>query len=273
MFNPISFSEIIFKKYLEIGNHPFKIRIQNLIGKYMFGKGIEVKDEKGTKFCLNANDWITRTILLDGGYEKISLRLSERLMEKGGVFIDAGANFGLYTCQVGRKDNCIVYSIEPNFKIIPSLVYHIKVNKIEHKVHILNVALSSKVEFATIDQVTENNLGSTATRPGKVGLISVLSCPLEKILYDYQLNEIQLLKIDIEGNEFSILENFPFNKFTIQNIILEFNELSPISLEQLISFFTSHNFKSYTVTGLPLSDDNNDIPENNIWFRYENGIE
>ena len=110
MFNPISFSSVLFKKYLQIGNHPFKIRIQNLLGKYLFKKGISLVNKTGTRFCLVANDWITRTILLNGEYEGESIKLSEKLLEKGGVFIDIGANFGLYTCIICKqKCACICH--------------------------------------------------------------------------------------------------------------------------------------------------------------------
>ena len=51
----------------------------------------------------------------------------------------------------------------------------------------------------------------------------------------------------------------------VKNIILEFNHLSKISLEDLVSFFYNKGYASFNVSGVALKVDEA-IPENNIWF-------
>ena len=248
MFNPVSFSAILFKKYLGTGKHPFKIRVQNLLGKYMFGRGIKVQNGKGTKLWLNSNDWITRIILLDGGYEKMSLRLSEKLMENGGVFIDVGANFGLYTCVLSANRNVEAYSIEPNYMVMPALLKNVALNG-RSNVTILNVALSNEIQFVGFRLQNLSNLGMASFEVTNHSPFSVLSCPLEFIFKSQQIQTAELVKIDVEGNEFDVLMNFPFDKYHVKNILLEFNNLSSKSLKELNVFFSLRGFKMRNING------------------------
>ena len=86
------------------------------------------------------------------------------------------------------------------------------------------------------------------------------------LLQSNNIRQVDLLKIDIEGNEFAVLKNFPFDKIIIKNIILEFNFLSEVSFAQLRFFFDQKGFNFFAVTGNRLVDDKNEIPENNIWI-------
>ena len=200
MFNPISLSSVFFKKYLKTGKHPFKVRIQNLLGKHLFGKGISVVNKTGTRFCLLANDWITRTILLKGEYEGESIKLAEKLLENGGVFVDIGANFGLYTCILSANKNVRVYAIEPNYIVVPALLKNVALNRRDN-VTVLNTALSSDVQFVGFSLENPNNLGMASFEVKKNASFSVLSCPLNFIFESQKIPTAELIKIDIEGYE------------------------------------------------------------------------
>ena len=265
MFNPVSLSAKLFKKYLHTPNHPFKIRIQNLIGKYLFSYGIEVINETGVKFCLTANDWISRMILMEGNYEKKSLKLSEKLLEGGGVFIDIGANFGLYTCILSANKNVEAYSIEPNYMVMPDLLKNVALN-VRSNVNILNVALSGEVQFVGFKLENPVNLGMASFELTNNALFSILSCPLEFIFKSQQIQTAELIKIDVEGNEFDVLMNFSFDKYYVKNILLEFNNLSSKSLKELYVFFSLRGFKMRNINGKELYNLSEGIPENNLWL-------
>lgn len=251
--------------------HRSKIRIQNLAGKYFFGSGISVLNDDKVHFKLQANDWITRTILKDGNYEPNSTQLAKRLLNNGGIFIDIGANFGLFSCIVAKQNLGIkVLSIEPNYQMIERLIQNIRLNFMENRVQIFNTAISKKLQWVTMEQPASDNLGTTATRAGQQGLLSILSCPLEFLFKENNIKVAELIKIDIEGNEFEILEDFPFNLYFVKNIILEYNHLSQISFGKIRDFFISQNFKCFTIFGEELINEEQSIPENNIWFENQN---
>lgn len=267
MFRPVSFSGRIFKSYLLMRSHPTKIRVQNIIGKILFYKGITLKNENGVSFKLEANDWITRIILREGNYESGSTDLAFRLLQSGGSFLDIGANFGLFTCIAAHKNKKInVLAVEPNYKILKSLINNVQGNNLEENVHLINTAISKKFQPVTLMQPALDNLGTTVTNSGIMGPLSILSCPLEFIFKEYNLTVVELLKIDIEGNEFEVLEDFPFEKYEVKNILMEFNHLSKKSFEEIKSFFESKNFKCCTIYGTELLTEDQQIPENNIWF-------
>lgn len=267
MFQPDNFSGKIFSRYLNMKKHPSKIRVQNIAGNYFFRKGIAVVNEDNVRFKLMANDWITRIILKEGNYESGSTLLAKNLLSKGGLFIDIGANFGLFSCIVAKgNDKVNVISIEPNYQMIGRLINNIKLNGLEDRVMILNTAISNRMQWVTMEQPAPDNLGTTVTRAGKPGLLSILSCPLEYIFKENNIKSADLIKIDIEGNEFEVLEIFAFENFHIKNIILEFNHLSHISFEKLRKFFLSKGFNCYSITGEELINEKQEIPENNIWF-------
>ena len=267
MFTPVSLKGKLFQRYLRTFSHPAKIRIQNMWGKYFFSGGMTLKNEDQLRFVLDANDWITRIFLLQGNYESGSTQLAKKIMEPGGIFVDVGANFGLFTCQVAHGNKAIkVFSIEPNYKITGRLLHNIQMNELQEQVKVLNMAVSRKIQFVSLKQPAADNIGTTQTVAGSGGELSVLSSSLDFILQQNGLTKIDLLKIDIEGNEFDILEDFPFEEYPVKNIILEFNHLSSVSFETLQLFFKGKGFKSFTITGKPLLTEMEGLPENNIWL-------
>ncbi|MBS1737023.1 MAG: FkbM family methyltransferase [Bacteroidetes bacterium] len=274
MFLPNNFLGKLYRRYILMGPHPSRVRLQNIAGSFLFSKGISMVNSDKVKFTLKANDWITRIILKEGGYEAGSTTLAKKILDKGGLFIDIGANFGLFTCVVAHSNDKIkVLAVEPNYKVIANLIHNIQLNGLEKRVIVFNAAISNKLQWVTMDQPAKDNLGTTVTRAGCQGLLSILSCPLEFLFRENNIKVADLIKIDIEGKEFEILENFPFDVYQVKNIILEFNHLSHISFDKMRDFFITKNFKSYTITGVELVNVGQEIPENNIWFVNQNTSE
>jgi FkbM family methyltransferase len=267
MFIPHFLSGKIFKAYLRSFEHPSKIRIQNSIGNNFFSKGIMFKNEEQCIYKLDANDWISRIFLLEGDYEQGSTGLAKSIMKDGGLFVDIGANFGLFTCQVAKQNSNIkVIAVEPNYKIISRLLKNLELNGIEPQVQVLNMAVSSRPQLVSMHQPAADNAGTTQTVAGMGAGLSVMSTPLGDIFDEAGVQQVKLLKIDIEGNEFDILEGFDFDRYDIENIILEFNHLSRISFDDLRRFFEQKGFGCNDIYGKPLQQETDGIPENNIWF-------
>lgn len=267
MFKPVNFIAKLFKAYLKMIDHPGKIRIQNWIGRNIFKKGILFKDDEATYFKLNANDWITRIILLEGNYENKSVSLAKRIMQNGSVFIDIGANFGLYSCQIARIDAGLkIFAIEPNYKIIGSLLTNIQLNKLNNQVNVVNAAVTDSATLVQMEQGAADNMGNTKTTKLEVGNFSVVGIPLKNILEEKDIKEVDLLKIDIEGNEFEVFKNFSFNQFKIRNIILEFNRNAQLRFTDLNYFFSNNNYECLNILGEKITEESLAIPEDNIWL-------
>lgn len=273
MFNPVGLRGRLFKRYLRLGLiHPGKIRIENIAGRLFFSRGIYLKDTNGVTFLLDSNDWITRIMLLEGDYESGSTMLAKKILQGGGSFLDIGANFGLFTTIVAHSNTAVeVIAVEPNYKIIGRLIKNIGLNGLQERVKVFNTAVSSKFQFVTLQQAAPDNMGTTLTSTTGKGELSILSCSLDFICEHYRDKTLDLLKIDIEGNEFDILREFSFEKCMVKNIILEFNHLSTVTFAQLVAFFESKGFKCFTISGEPLLNEKHPIPDNNIWFVNQRG--
>ncbi len=265
MFYPVSYTAKLFRKYLLSRSHPSKIRIQNFIGKYLFYNGIVVKDEYNCIFKLSPNDWISRMILIDNGYEHSSLKLVKDILKNGGAFIDIGANFGLYTCAVSENKTVKVYAVEPNYMVVPQLMNNVQLNK-RNNITILNTALSDRFQFASFNLPHPQNLGSASFNTGNKSPFSVLSCSLNFIFQSQGIQQAELIKIDIEGNEFEVLKDFSFDIYPVKNILLEFNDLSGQSFEKLNNFFTEKGFLVKDINGQQLNSRITHVPENNLWL-------
>lgn len=266
MFQPLSITGKLFKKYLLLPDHPGKIRFQNILGRLLFPRGIFLQNKSGVKISADANDWMTRIILQEGSYERRTLELAVDLLKGGGVFIDIGANFGLFTSVIGYATPASVTAVDPNYKIIGRLLSNISLNKIEDKVTTLNMAISSSIEWVSLNQASTTNLGSTYTTKAKDIGLTVFGCPLEFICERLCYTSIQLIKIDIEGNEYEILENFPFEKVNVNNIIMEYNEHAKISFSILLEFFKSKGYKCFSVDRKQVNESKDGLIENNLWF-------
>ena len=269
MFYPKSTTAKLFKKYLLAGNHVSKIRLQNLAGKYFFKEGIRVSNEQQTVLKLAPNDWISRMILMHSGYEQSSLELAKHILKDGGVFIDIGANFGLYTCTLSENKSVKVVAVEPNYMVLPYLLKNLKLNN-RSNVTVLNTALSNLFQFVSLSLPQAVNLGSASFNANNKSDFSVLSCSLDFIFESMSIQKATLVKIDIEGNEMNVLKYFSFEKFPIKNILLEYNDLSEWPFEALHKFFTGKGFTIKNIKGEALQSGTNNVPENNLWLTNNN---
>lgn len=249
-------------------NHPAKIRIQNQIGRICFKQGISFSDEAGVRFQMQANDWITRIFFLSGNYEAKSVELAKHIMADGGMMLDVGANFGLFSCQVaGNIPGAFVYAIEPNIKILPALLNNLSINNLQKKVKVVQAAASAGFNLVGLIQPASNNVGTTAVAEGNEGDLLVPGIPLSFLLEQEKVKAVKLIKIDVEGYEFEVIKKFPFSEFLVEHIILEFNSLGQLTLAEWMNFMGERGFEAFDVFGNPLDITIQEVPEHNIWFK------
>ena len=271
-FFPNTISGKLFKSYIKSFDHPSKVRIVNYMGSIFFKNGIELTNKDGLVFQLEANDWITRTIIEQNCYEKSSLMLSQKLLEKGGIFFDIGANFGLFSCILSKNQSVRTYSFEPNYDVVKTLIKNISRNKLTNA-SVINIAVGEQNELVFFSVPEQANKGTgryiNNISEGNSNGIHVASFSLEDVIRELNVPFITLIKIDIEGNEMNVFRNFDFNKIPVHNIIMEYNENAKISFNELKSFFESNGYTLKNVNGDVLSGEDN-IIENNIWLEKSN---
>ena len=144
--------------------------------------------------------------------------LASHLKEPGSVFLDIGANAGLYSVyMLSVSDQIDVLCVEPNPTMISRLKANLKVNndfeKNGSKVHIAECALGDTDGFAELS-VSDMNLGEStlaAVRSTEIKTsqsIKVQVRPLDKLLETQGITKVDALKIDVEGYEPNVLIPF-----------------------------------------------------------------
>ena len=159
--------------------------------------------------------------------------------------IDIGAHHGIFTINVASM-GARVFSFEPNPMSFEILSKNVGANNFFHKPIINNFAISKlnnkTVEF---DLGVRSTAGSTEKlkneklRSGKT--ISVTTINLDDFLEKNKISNVKLIKMDCEGAEYEIIENFK-RIVNTQYLIVEAHETINYSPQQLISELSSRGF-------------------------------
>lgn len=135
------------------------------------------------------------------------------MQEQQGVFIDVGANTGQTLLKVVPKHRDISYfAVEPNPICTNYLEALCKLNQFDH-VKIVETALSSETgELELLTRYQDDILATTTSDFRKFTKYStkivVPAITGNELIQRYNVNEIRLMKIDVEGGEVEVVEGF-----------------------------------------------------------------
>ena len=146
-------------------------------------------------------------------------------LNENSIVMDLGGHTGEWVEQIVHKFNPNIYVIEPIAEY-----YNILVNKFlfNNKVNLLNVgvACENKEDTLFLDGGgTTRYIGAVSNDEGKS--VNVTFRTIDYILNEWNLNNIDLLQINIEGEEFPLLE-YMLEKNLVQyfkNIQIQFHHI------------------------------------------------
>ena len=145
----------------------------------------------------------------------------------GGVFVDVGANIGAVSLFVDsfnkdREDDSKikVYAVEPEPNNLYLLNQNIQNNPTEH-ITIVNNAIWHEEAMVSIS----NRGGNSSIVDLEEDSSEVLAITLETLFSIYNIEEVDVMKIDIEGAEFDLIINTPAETLAkINRLVLEFDK-------------------------------------------------
>jgi FkbM family methyltransferase len=158
----------------------------------------------GLKFRCRVNDnWTETRIIIDGGARIAGLGKIIDKLNRGDVFVDIGANCGLFTARAARAVGTqgSVLAVEPNPTMVDRLKSNIRLNSLEN-VRVAATAVGD-AEGRAIMYLSSANHGQSGLRmltPHSM-TIDVPVAPLLAILRAHGVSTVTALKIDIEGFE------------------------------------------------------------------------
>lgn len=149
------------------------------------------------------------------------------------VFFDVGANIGDYSKEVKEFfPNAKIYSFEPVKGTFETLKKRVDA-------HVYNFGLGKKEETLTIFYGDEKNSPHSSLfeevekkhKKKKILSEKVKIRKLDNFIKENKIKKIDFLKIDVEGNEFSVLKGakMALKEKRIRYIQFEFNEMNLVS--------------------------------------------
>ena len=133
------------------------------------------------------------------------------------VVIDLGGYHGLWVDEILKKNNPII----PNIILVEPVpkFYNILVNKYNNhnKIIVLNFGVSTDESEHTKTLYVSSDGSSTNFNQNPQSQIQIKTLPIDKILLENNIDKVDLLQINIEGDEYGLME-YMINKKIINNI-------------------------------------------------------
>jgi FkbM family methyltransferase len=215
-------SDLVSRAYLSylrgMPSVPGKLRLGRAISNRLPSLGII--GDNGARFELDPTDWISWLIARDGAYEPRTLQIAAGLLSSGGTLLDIGAAWGLYTCSLGVLPGVDVIAIEPTARSFERLVGNVALNGV--RATLVNAALGPSMGLVAMGvDVAGNDLTARVSDAGDRFVASVTPTA---VLQAAGAKKIRLLKIDVEGYEWPILEAYPWGALSPDWLIVELHD-------------------------------------------------
>lgn len=170
---------------------------------------------------MQPSNYIDRRMWVEGGYESLHLTymLKQAQMHDFDAFLDIGANFGLYSCVLGKnKVAPIVHSFECDPRNVNHLRGHIRMNSLLDDVTVHPFAVGDVAGEITFRMASGNSTGHSYVAESSESYALIHS---EKNSKEYQSITVEqksvddvlsftgkelLIKIDVEGYEKIVLK-------------------------------------------------------------------
>lgn len=222
---------------------------------------LRVEDFDGDlKMDIDPRDFIGATIWHRPRlYEKKERLLFCSLVSPRSVFLDVGANIGIYSL-LAAKRGASVFAIEADPRNLLSLHHNVAINQMADQIRIFEVAAADTEREVMIFR-NPKNCGASSMFAGVDGVAVV-----GKTIDSLELPCIDMCKMDIEGAEILALRGMidTINRSPRMNLLIEYVEQGE-NANELLDFLRSH-FRTIAAVGrAALVGDEKPPPYCNLW--------
>jgi FkbM family methyltransferase len=209
---------------------------------------------QGIRFYADPFSHLGRSLIREKEYEAEQCALIRQILKPGGIFLDIGANEGIFSAMATQivGINGLVIAVEPQSRLRDVLEINIILNG-PGSFRIYNTAISD-VDRAKVD-ISLNPISNT----GGSSIVhnyrwskkreTATTRTIDSILSENNLNVVHLAKIDVEGFEFEVINSAEWalcNKI-IKVIAVDYHnsilDKRGMSSEQLNEFMLTHGYK------------------------------
>jgi FkbM family methyltransferase len=172
------------------------------------------------------------------------------------VMIDVGANDGLFTIfaarRVGKKGH--VFAFEPSAREFARLQANIRLNRLRNVKAIpkavSDVTGASQLKISEYGHEGQNTLGDFVHAVKQAGIQVVEVCRLDEFLQTENLTRLDVMKIDVEGAEYKVLQGGEgiirrFRPIILLELLDKALQHQGDSAAQVLKFLLSLDYKIY----------------------------
>jgi len=185
------------------------------------------------------------------------------------VFLDIGANIGVFSIYAAIKHKMTVYSFEPDASNYYVLNKNIEINKLDYFISAYCIALSNKNSFEYL--YMENTRAGGAIKEYRDSKVSTIKCgnllkqcnyrqgafgfTIDYIFSNFNLAIPNYIKIDVDGIENKIIEGAlnTLKNQTIKSIVVEL-DTSEKSCKEVVENIESTGLKLKAISHGPNAD-------------------
>ena len=174
------------------------------------------------------------------GYNELDKKMLEFINFKNGFYVDCGANDGVNQSTTWYFENQLDWKgilIEP----IPSVFNELKKNRNKNN-YFQNCALTNssfEKDYVDFFYNEKDTLTGAIKNKNNTLKINVIAKTFNKIIDEINYKgKIDFFSLDVEGNEFEVLDGIDFKKHYIDYMLIETNNFS-----KLENFFSTLNYK------------------------------
>jgi FkbM family methyltransferase len=240
----------------------------------------------GLRLNLHLGNDLSRQLFVAGCSEPNQFAVLDRILAPGMVFIDAGANDGLYTVFASKRVGTAgrVLAFEPSAREFDRLEKNVQLNSLSNT-RLFRAALAEQdgaAELAVADYGHEgqNTLGGFIYEGVTLlGVEQVKLRRLDNVIQEEGLDRVDVIKLDVEGAEYKVLQGAAQVLKDFRPLI--FFETSDVALakqqssaKQLCQWLTSSGYRLFLfdANGLPAPASPGGVSENMIAVPSENGF-
>jgi FkbM family methyltransferase len=263
-------------------NPDIEFRMRRFIWTYFHNASREtlfrMKWHKALTIQINLGNDLSRPVFIGGCIDPNEFAFLDSVLRDGMVFVDAGANEGLYSLFASR---CVgpsgrVVSFEPSQREFHRLSCNIQLNGLEN-VHAVQTALAEtpgdlELSVADPSHAGQNTLGKFIYQVPLLRTERVSAQTLDGFAAESGLARLDVLKLDVEGAERRVLDGSRTVLRQMRPVILfEASDAAlkeqGSSLPDLLEFLRSQEYRFYAPghrTGVPIPADGDTRSDNMI---------
>lgn len=253
--------EIVSMKLLLLKNIPF---LRRFIFNYFIKWSKKNVNAEPIVWIINnirmklfIKDWVQYNLFVYGFYEKNETRYWLKTTRNAKVIVDVGANVGYYSLIASeniKKNAGAIYAFEPISKTYARLIENITLNYIDCVKH-YKKAISDKTEKISLNVGNDKNWGMSSINNHEhlSGEVEIVECEtLDSFCQAENISKIDLIKIDVEGAEYSVLKGMKnvlethHPEILIEIFDKHLNKQN-VHSEDIFNFLWEKGYKSYQI--------------------------